>query len=148
MPWLQAPGAPSATTTSTSSSHPAAPPSGLRAKAPAPLASAAAQLPAELPAWLSEWRLRISLTQATAYESLVQVGCSAGLAQARLSFILIPSCVSRLLPTSPAGAAPQALSLLAARCYARCGRVRTSALIYADVSVMQLQHGDVDRASR
>lgn len=97
----------------------AAPPAGsaaggLRAKAPAPIvAGASTQPPAELPAWLSEWRLRASLTSPGRFESLTK-----------------------------------ALSLLAARCYARCGRVRTSALIYADVAVMQLQHGDVERASR
>jgi hypothetical protein len=41
-----------------------------------------------------------------------------------------------------------ALSLLAGGCYALAGRVRTSALIYVDVAVLQLQLGDVEGARK
>ncbi len=35
------------------------------------------------------------------------------------------------------------LTLLSAWCYCKCGRLRTSALLYADVAVMLLQRGQV-----
>jgi hypothetical protein len=41
-----------------------------------------------------------------------------------------------------------ALSHRAAWCYARAGRVRSSALIYADVAVLALQRGQLGTAAR
>jgi hypothetical protein len=41
-----------------------------------------------------------------------------------------------------------ALSRHAAWCYAKAGRVRSSALIYADVAVLALQRGQLDAAAR
>jgi hypothetical protein len=39
------------------------------------------------------------------------------------------------------------LTLLSAWCYCKCGRLRTSALLYADVAVMLLQRGQVSTAA-
>lgn len=41
-----------------------------------------------------------------------------------------------------------ALSRRAAWCYARAGRLRSSALIYADVAVLALQRGQLEHAAR
>jgi len=41
-----------------------------------------------------------------------------------------------------------ALSRRAAWCYAKAGRLRTSALIYADVAVLDLKRGRLDESAR
>jgi hypothetical protein len=41
-----------------------------------------------------------------------------------------------------------ALSRRAAWCYAKAGRVRSSALLYADVAVLALQRGQLDVAAK
>jgi hypothetical protein len=49
---------------------------------------------------------------------------------------------------APFGSLVMELSQLTAWCYAKAGRVRSSALVYADVATLQLQHGQLQHACR